>query len=384
MPQIVPGRDPVIHQGIFQDPPPAVVSDILHKRHADALQNTALRLHPDQVQIQRCPAVHTGVIFQHLRFSGLRVHLQLHSPGHEGWGRCGRDVGLRDLQRKFPLQEGSIGDLLQRHEASPGVRNDCARQKHLLPVKFDLLRRNFQDPGAEGTDFLPQLPGGFLRRIAGQERRAGSIGAGIVGRGVRIAAGDRHAVQAALQHLRCDLGHGGVRPGPHIAGTQRQCIKPVIVQLQPCGGLVDPADTGALHADRHADAPDLSVRHDPRGILFIPADHPPHLSQTAVQSAAGVRLSVICRHDLALAGDVLQPQVKGIPPQNVSQFIDCGLHREKSLGRPVTAVRPGRLHIGVDHVVDKAVRLLLSVYRDRLVAAEPHRRRPVLPVGAGV
>ncbi len=254
----------------------------------------------------------------------------------------------------------------------------------LFAVKAHGFRRHIQLLRTQCADLLPQLEGTELHGLAGHIGGTGGIGAGIIGRGIRIGARHHDVLQGAFQHLRRNLRHGGVTAGAHVRRADGQGVEAVIINLQGRTADVHRTDAGALHGHAHTDAPYLAVPHVPAGVLMIPVDHLPHLLEAAVQGTAGVHLAVVSRHHIAFMDNVFLPQCDRVHVQCRRQFIDRGFHRKESLGRAVAPVGTGRHNIGIDHVTHKAEGLGLAIEGNGLVAGKSHGGGAVLAVGAGI
>ena len=153
---------------------------------------------------------------------------------------------------------------------------------------------------------FPQLHGALLSGLAGDIGGAGSIGAGIVGRRIRIRAKDGNIIQRAVQHLGGDLCQCGVAARAHIGCADHQGIEAVIIQLEGSAAHVHAGDTGALHGHTHTNGTDLAVAHIPGGVLVLPVNHLAHLEYAPVQCAAGIYSAVVGGHHIALLHGVLQ------------------------------------------------------------------------------
>ena len=256
--------------------------------------------------------------------------------------------------------------------------------KHDLAVKLHSIRRAAQQLCAQFADLFPQLHGALLSGLAGDIGGAGSIGAGIVGRRIRIRAKDGNVIQRAIQHLGGDLRQRGVAAGAHIGSADHQGIEPVIVQFEGSAAHVHAGDAGALHCHTHAHGTDLTVAHIPGRILVLPVDHLAHLEHAPVQCAAGIYRAVIGGHHIALLHGVLQAQCNGVHVQLVCQLVDRRFHRKQTLRSTIAAVCTSRHMVSIYHIADKAEGLGLAVQRDGFVTRQTHSSGAMLTVSAGV
>ena len=288
-------------------------------------------------------------------------------------------MGLGKFQRDLMAELGSKGDLGQSLLAG-GV----GAFKHDLAVKLHGIRRAFQQLCAQLADLFPQLQCTLFGGLAGDIGGAGSIGAGIVGRRIRIRAKDGNVIQRAIQHLGGDLCQRGVAAGAHIGSADHQGIEPVIVQFEGSTAHVHAGNTGALHGHTHAHGTDLAVAHIPGGILVLPVDHLAYLEYAPVQCAAGIYCAVVGGHHIALLHGVLQTQCNGVHVQLVCQLVHRRLHRKQTLCSTIAAVCTGRHVVGIYHITDKAEGFGLAVQRDGLMTGQAHGSGAVLAVSSGV
>ena len=113
-------------------------------------------------------------------------------------------------------------------------------------------------------------------------------------------------------------------------------------------------------------------------------DHLFHTRKTAIKRTARIDLTVIGRHHVALFDDVLLADLKRIHMKLRGKFVHRGLHREQSLCRPVSTVRPGRHHVRVYNITHKPECLRLPVERDGFMPGKSDRCGTMFPVSARV
>ena len=129
---------------------------------------------------------------------------------------------------------------------------------------------------------------------------------------IRIGTKNLDLVKVALQNLRRHLGQNRVAARAHIRSTDEQCIRTIIVYLDGSTAHVAVRNGGALHSDSHTHGTHLAVGHFAQRELFVPAAHLAHLRQAFIQGAAGIGRAIICRHDVALAGNIHLTQGNGV------------------------------------------------------------------------
>ena len=373
------GGDLILHKGVLHRPTLGIVGDVLGQGHADPLQDAALSLHTGQVGVDGGAAVHAGGIIHHLDLAGLLVQLNFSRADHVGRGRKGRGVGLSDLQRHHVAELGGEGHLRER---DPLLR--VCVQGDELAVKIHSIFGRLEQLRAQLADLAAQPQGTLLHCLAGDIGGRGSVGAGIIGRGIGIRAKDSDIVQVTVQHLGGDLSQRGVTAGAHIGSADDEGVESVIVYLEGGAAHVHAGNAGALHGHAHTHGAHLAIAKVAHRVLVVPVDHLVDFFQAAVQRAAGVHSAVIGRHHIALFDDVHFTDLEGVHVESGSQLVDSRFHRKQALCRTIAAVRTGRHVVGVDHVADKTEGFGLAIQRNRLVTGKAHRCGAVLAVGTGV
>ena len=274
---------------------------------------------------------------------------------------------------------GSIRDLRQRFFLC-GVLT----HKNIPAVKLHLVLGASQQLCAQSADLSAQLHGTLFGSLAGNVSGAGRIGAGVVGRGIRISSEYRDIVQRAVQHFGGDLRQCSVTAGAHIGRTDHQGVEAVVIQFQGGTAHIHAGNAGSLHRHAHTDSAHLAVAQITGRILVLPVDHIPYLDKAAVQCTAGIDGTIIGGHHIALLHGVFQTQLKGIHVQLVGQLIDGRFYRKQALRCTIAAVSTGRHVVRIHHITDKAECLCLAVQRDGFVTGKAHRRRAVLAIGTGI
>ena len=183
---------------------------------------------------------------------------------------------------------------------------------HLLAVEHNLFHGAFQLFGTQCTNLRANALSTLVHRITGDIGGAGSIGAGIIGRCIRIGAKDLDLLKVALQNLCRHLGQNRVAARAHIRSTDEQCIRAIIVYLDGSTAHIAVRNGRALHSDSHTHSANLAVGHFAQRELFVPAAHLAHLRQAFIQGAAGIGRAIICRHDVTLAGNIHLTQGNGV------------------------------------------------------------------------
>ena len=326
---------------------------------ADALHDAALRLDARQGRVNRNAAIHDRHVIKDLHLTGELVQLNLHHADHvrrrrNRGGMRGRRLGgdgVKDLR--------FVGDL-PHADALLAVRAD-----NPALLKDDVRFLAAHHPGGDGADALFKVHTGLFHRLAGDVRRGGCVGAGVVGRSIRIRAEHGNVLHAAVHALGNHLREDRVAAGAHIRRADNQVVAAILVQFDRRGAHVHVGDTGTLHPHRHACRAHLAVAHVAHGVLFIPVKHLAAVRHAAVQRAGVGHLVIVGGHEITFSYHAALADDGRINAQLLRQLADGGFQSKDALRRAIAAVRARRLMVGVHHVVGKAVRLQRPrVHRD--------------------
>ena len=168
-----PGRNLILHQGIFTHTTLCIAGNIFRQRHADSLHQTALNLQAGQIRIDRCTAVYRCRIINNAGFACLHINLKLNRTCHKR--RRGNVGGSRlgYLQRNFMPVHGRRCDISQSDllRLIPGFFG-C---EYLFSVKFHCIRRDAQKLCTQFTDLLTQAQRTPFGRFSGQIGRTRCI-----------------------------------------------------------------------------------------------------------------------------------------------------------------------------------------------------------------
>ena len=223
MADILTARYLVLHEGVFINAALRTVGYILHQRHANALQHTALRLHLRQMRINRRTAVNRAVEIHNLCFAGLQIGFHLSYASHERRRRQHTVLLYSFRQSDIVVHLRSYCNIKQRHGL---IRNSIA---YLLAIEHNLLGRAIQQACAQLADFAAQTLRTNLNGLAGNIGCTGSVGAGVIRRSIGISTENHNVVKVALQNLGGHLRQNSITACTHISRTNQQCIVTVII-----------------------------------------------------------------------------------------------------------------------------------------------------------
>ena len=337
MAHVQPGGQAVLQKAALHRLAMAVVGDVFHQRHADALHDAALGLGAGQRRVDGLAAVHHRLVVQHTHLAGEGVHLHLRHAHHEGRRRYRGGMAHGGLQRGLAAALGGVGQIGKRQH--PAIR----RTHHAAGGKFHAGFRHAQLLGGQRAQLLFQLGTGQLHRLAGDVGGGGGVGAGIVGGGVGVRAEHRHILHRAVHTFSGHLGKDGVAAGAHVRRADEQVVPAVLVQLDGGGANVHVGNAGTLHRHRHAGGAHPAVPHVPHGVAVLPVKNFLAAGHAAVQRAGVVGLAVVGGHGQTLPHHVLFPDGGGVHAKGLGQFVDGALHRKNALCRAVAPVGPGGL-----------------------------------------
>ena len=240
---------------------------VLHERVPDALHDATLDLDARKRRVDGNAAVDHGVKVEHLDCASLTIELDFCHAHHKRRRGHRRRMHRGCLRQLAAVALALLGD--------GGKENRLARAlaDHTTIFEGEFVRRAPEDLGRNGAEPFLQERTRLLDGHAGDIRRRRRVGAGIVGRSIRVGAEHRDVVHRAF-HMLCDhLGQNGVAARSHVGRADDQHIGPVVVQPDGDRPRVNAGDARALHGHAHARSANLAVAHVAHGILRLPVEH---------------------------------------------------------------------------------------------------------------
>ena len=345
----------------------------------DALHDATLDLDARKRRVDGNAAVDHGVKVEHLDCASLAIELDFRHTHHK------RRRGHRGRMHRGCLRQLAAVALALLGDGGRGNRLARALADHTTVFEGKVVRRAPEDLSRNGAEALLQLRTRLLDSHAGDIRRRRRVGAGIVGRGIRVGAEHRDVVHRAF-HMLCDhLGQNGVAARSHVGRADDQHIGPVVVQPDGDRPRIDAGDARALHGHAHARSANLAVAHVAHGVLRFPVEHVAAVVQAPVERARVGHLVEIGGHGHSLAQHVLLAQPDRVAAQHLGELVHRGFHGELALRRPEASVRARGLHVRVHHVGRELERLQRTrVQGDGLMPGQTDRGPAVLAVRARI
>ena len=314
------------------------VGHLLEQRVAEALHHAALVLALEQQRIHGAADVGDRDVPLDAHGAGLLVHAHLRrSDGHLP-ERCAASQWRGAPSRR---DDAAPDQLAAGHAEAArqhlGIGQPSRRRDDRAVLERQIGRRQPERLRPHAQELLAYVLGGGLHRAPGHRRRAARAGGLVVGRDRGVGRDDDHPRERDREDLGGDLGEHGPRALSHLDGAGQHADAAVGVQADDRLGHAG-ADRGLEH--RGEAAPAIG------GAGERPADRLGRAAQALLELAVDGRVAGGER--LAVAEEVVAPEVDGIAAEPVGGDVEERLERPRELRHAEAAKRAARRGVRVD------------------------------------